>query len=273
MIPYEPIDFASMDYSCTSKLWGLGEMLRFYADKFNSLMNVLDRIKESPIEQNGALNKFVIGWLDELDGILQDLGMTLSRVSIERLKKIAENGKESFPDQFSKTLEEANGRINDELKRTYLFSINSKLVEFYESETPLFGDGVHDSFPSAQYDISEAGKCFALGRSTATVMHLMRSLEPVLKAVADALSVPMTRDNWGFAIEEFEKAIQKMSRGADKDYYSGIATHFRFLKDAWRNYAMHTKVKYTEEEAEMIMLSVKNFMRQVSARIREIEEE
>ena len=41
----------------------------------------------------------------------------------------------------------------------------------------LFGNFVEDHFPSASPEISEAGKCFALARYSATVFHLMRVLE------------------------------------------------------------------------------------------------
>ena len=42
---------------------------------------------------------------------------------------------------------------------------------------------VNDKFPSAAFDIDEAGKCLAIGRSTAAVFHLMRALETAIRAV------------------------------------------------------------------------------------------
>ena len=59
-------------------------------------------------------------------------------------------------------------------------------VPYYETR-PLFGPDVFNNFSSANDDIDEAGKCLALGRGTACVMHLMRVLEVGLAALASAL--------------------------------------------------------------------------------------
>ncbi|MFZ1980558.1 MAG: hypothetical protein WAU61_04570, partial [Smithella sp.] len=48
----------------------------------------------------------------------------------------------------------------------------------------LFGDFVNAKFPSASFDIIEAGNCFATARYTACVFHLMRVLEIGLSTLA-----------------------------------------------------------------------------------------
>ena len=55
------------------------------------------------------------------------------------------------------------------------------------------------------------------------------------------------------------------SFGADwkeqQKFYSQAATHFMFLKDAWRNHVMHARdVLYDERRALSVFTQVKEFM-------------
>ncbi|HEY5572189.1 MAG TPA: hypothetical protein VIK64_04155, partial [Anaerolineales bacterium] len=88
--------------------------------------------------------------------------------------------------------------------------------------------------------------------------------------MARELGVTLKQDNWGEAINLIEQAIAKISADPDsKSFFSEAATHFRLLKDAWRNHVMHARSKYTEEEADIIFRSVKAFMGQLAKRVRE----
>ncbi len=53
----------------------------------------------------------------------------------------------------------------------------------------LLGEAVQERFPSLATDIDEAGKCFATGRFTATVFHLMRVMEVGVQEFCEALGV------------------------------------------------------------------------------------
>ena len=50
-----------------------------------------------------------------------------------------------------------------------------------------------------------------------------------------------------------------------QEAYAQVASHFGVLKDAWRNYAVHKRGKYTEDEAELIFLNVRSFMQKLAA--------
>lgn len=41
------------------------------------------------------------------------------------------------------------------------------------------------------------------------------------------------------------------------------------LKEAWRNYTAHDRGKFTEEEADMLLLNVRIFMQKLATRLRE----
>ncbi len=67
--------------------------------------------------------------------------------------------------------------LESTLKGRKFFALTAKAQRLYSDDKPLFGDDVFAKFPDATKDISEAGKCLALGRNTATVFHLMRAME------------------------------------------------------------------------------------------------
>jgi len=67
-----------------------------------------------------------------------------------------------------------------------------KMIASYFEHPNLFGIDVSRHFPSAKFDIREAGSCLALGRNTACVYHLRE--RPRLRSAAYAviLGAPRT---------------------------------------------------------------------------------
>lgn len=143
----------------------------------------------------------------------------------------------------------------------------------------IFGSAVGNSFPSAMQDIAESGVCLALDRGTACVFHLMRVLEIGLAVLGAKFSVSLAHTNWGPAIEEIESKIRDMHKDPawkalpdckqQQEFYAQAASHFGILKDAWRNYTMHVRGVYTEEQAERIFENVKGFMQKLAERLSE----
>ena len=170
---------------------------------------------------------------------------------------------------------ELRERVADELKGKAFYYVSDH-VELL-SDSPLFGDKVEEAFPSARYGISEAGRCLALRRSTACVLHLMRALEPVLTSLCAALDMSMPRKSWDIVIRKIAKEIRSRSEGPtdekwrdeDEPFFSEAAAHFQLIKSAWRNHAMHGRDIYTEERAEEIYDSVRSFMHHLSKRLSE----
>lgn len=163
--------------------------------------------------------------------------------------------------------------FHDEMQARLLFVIPAGHAKFYTSDEPLFGPDVEQAFPSASAEISEAGKCRALARWTACVMHLMRALEPALMALQAAVQVNVPKEQWGHVLDQIEakiREIRKASHGkVDEQWYSEAASHFRFIKDGWRNYSQHLHERYDEERAVVIYDSVRAFMRHLATRLTE----
>jgi hypothetical protein len=143
----------------------------------------------------------------------------------------------------------------------------------------VFGDSVGTAFPSINYDAYESGVCLALARGSASVFHLMRILEIGLSALGATFGVSLAHTNWAPAIEQIESKIRDMHKDPtwkalpdckeQQEFFSQAASHFGILKDAWRNYTMHVRGKYTPDEAEKIFINVRSFMQKLAERVKE----
>jgi hypothetical protein len=148
-----------------------------------------------------------------------------------------------------------------------------------EKSKNIFGDEVAAKFPSVSFDAGNSGVCLATMMPTASVFHLMRVLELGLKALGKEFGVSTEQTNWQNAIEQIESKIRKMATDQAwksqpdwkelQQYFSDCATHFSILKDAWRNYTMHAHAAYTDDQAEVIFLTVKAFMQKLAMRLSE----
>lgn len=102
----------------------------------------------------------------------------------------------------------------------------------------------------------------------------MRVLEIGLTSFGAVFGVSLAHTNWEPAIREIESNIREMHKDPkwkslpdckDKqEKYSQAASHFAVVKDAWRNYTMHARGNYGDNEAEMIFLNVKAFMQKLA---------
>lgn len=148
-----------------------------------------------------------------------------------------------------------------------------------EQTVSLFGEMVDRKFSSARYDIREAGNCYAVGRNTGCVFHLMCVLEIGLTALGMVFDVSLAHTNWAPALDQIESRIRNMQRDAawkvqpdckeQQKFYAQAASHFGVLKDAWRNHTMHARGRYDEGEAEAILRNVQGFMQKLATRLHE----
>ena len=135
-------------------------------------------------------------------------------------------------------------------------------MNFYDQKEPLFGKQVEDKFSNMSEDISEAGKCIALSRSTASVFHLMRIMEIAVQEFGDKLGVKLVKEtNWQVILDQINAAIKKMDSKDKKTVaYAQATSHLYNVKISWRNNVMHPKQTYTPEEARTIFDNVKAFV-------------
>lgn len=219
--------------------------------------------------------------------IILDLAMT--SVSAARLlalatslsTKYAIQGRgiisETHRTKLAAAVHDMEARLHDELKSRLFLSVLPSVASRYEQAEPLFGVDVHIKFPNAQFEIDEAGKCFALDRATASVFHLMRVMEIGLRATAACLGsnlMASTNPNWSQILRSManEMASKKSARswgGQDEEFFQEVYVTLDAVRNVWRNATMHVDQKYTLEEAQHIFGAVRGFMTKLASRLDE----
>jgi hypothetical protein len=195
------------------------------------------------------------------------------------LKYAAPDFQNPYPaSEFARDIEILAKRFEDELELRIFYALSSTRMPYY-GKSELFGELVAEKFPNASLDIEEAGNCYALDRLTACVFHLMRVVERGLRALAKAMNIVMTNENWGRILDAIEAEIARREKLSVKDYptkvedlqfYSEAAKEFRYFKNAWRNHVMHQNYVILEyEEVLKVMDHVRDFMQHISKRLSE----
>ena len=176
--------------------------------------------------------------------------------------------------------------IMPELKRSIVREMRANLFlhipedrKRYFSDADLFGPKVSEAFPSAIYDMEQAGKCLALARYTACIFHLMRVLEVALRTLGKTLHDPSldpkTNPTWDRILRRFndelgkERSKRSPEWAADDVFFSGAATMLMGVKTAWRNPTMHVDINYDEEQVLDIWDQVRSFMRHIATKLSE----
>lgn len=147
---------------------------------------------------------------------------------------------------------------------------------YLSSTKSIVGSQCCTRFKSIKRDLEESAKCFALGRCTASVFHLMRVLEICLHAAEDSLKLPRLKDpNWGVCLARWHAhAIPKLSQShpvytAHEAFYKSVRATLCAVKDAWRNPTMHVERDYNETESRDIFTAVCVFARNLAEEIDE----
>ena len=178
-------------------------------------------------------------------------------------------------------LEDVRNTLRRELSLRTVLVLEPKEQALYAPSEPHFGPDVTAKFPTeGVFEIDEAGKCLALGRSTAAVFHLMRVMEIGLSAVSECLQIenPVKQDrSWGAILRLIKDDMAARSRpktparpwsskSADQALFESLYGSLDAVKVAWRNPTMHVEKKYLPDEAEHIFVSVRGFMKTLASR-------
>lgn len=206
---------------------------------------------------------------------LQELELTESAMCAEEIFDSIRSGKLKNVHDIKPKVSELLNIIRYQLRSRLILMLPPSKTNYYDDVFKVFSYATREAFPSAFVDMTEACKCFALGRHTACVFHLMRVLEAGLDALSKSLEKPIGK-NWNVALDMIEKEIRSRSIKThgqqwkiDEPFYSEAATHFRFIKNAWRNYAVHLHEHYNQERSRMILDHVGEFMRHLATRLGE----
>ncbi len=233
------------------------ELLEHNAEAFCRLSSLMGQLMVGlRVNFRGTLDG--VASLGELQREAQRLGLSTTTKQLQRIYDSIESG--TPPETISKLVEEAYLRLLDEIEERIFVAIPSEMTDVYRQSEPPFGISAENAFPLATGDISEAAKCLALGRSTASVFHLMRAMEIAVQALSAKLGVTKVEKEWGKLLSDITSAIESMPKGSARDEWSEARTHLYHVKQAWRNNTMHPKQTYTLEEAQAIYDAVRVFM-------------
>ena len=185
-------------------------------------------------------------------------------ISVDGVRRALEDTHPLSVPDYQALVSALEQRFYDELSLRTFFYIPRERASFYDDPKAKWAAGLA-AFPSAQFDVEEAAKSFALSRYTAAVFHLMRALESPLAAIATELDVAKHSPTWNAYLSVFKNAAEAKfpGHGSNKemrDYYAGLEAQLRAVKDAWRNQTMHELAStYTEDEAHTILVLVRGF--------------
>ena len=193
----------------------------------------------------------------------ESIGLRLSAMSVDEFLKSVKGNLSSM--RLLRAISDTEITIRREMSIVQFFYMPSSEADFYE-KPELFGKKVNARFPKIQFDMIEAGNCFAMGRGTACVFHLMRIMEIGVQEFGAALGVTLTgQKNWQNILDEINKAIKVLPKSPKTVAMSEAAANLYSVKLAWRNEVMHPNDFYTTAEAKNLIGQVKLFMGQLVA--------
>jgi hypothetical protein len=252
------------------------EMQRFYAATFSAVFNnLIWFIATQPLasEDDPAYKKNADQVLSEIAVEAEKIGLTriVSQANRIRTKKLVLSTNE----QIFSLLLEMRDCIVEEMSAYLFLSIGPTFKFYYLAPEKQVKPCVVAAFPSALRDIERGAQCLALDQPDAAVFHSMRILELGLNSLADQFGVPFENTNWQTVIDQVESKIKLINKTVgiqwkeEERFYSEAALGLRWLKNAWRNYAMHLRETYEMQEAGNIFFYVRTFMEHLSAKLTE----
>lgn len=139
------------------------------------------------------------------------------------------------------------------------------MIEYMDKKEP-FGGEVERVFTDSSEDLSEAHKCFAFERYTASMFHLGRAMERAVKQFAIRINATVPKDDtWQAWLSAIHVVIDPMPYNSQpardaRAPYCEAAAYFLHFKEAWRNPTAHPKKTYTREEAIDVLKGARSFM-------------
>jgi hypothetical protein len=203
-----------------------------------------------------------IGWLD------------LARQAKRILNKSAEP---DVPDEAMKALVEDFRRAFED--KTH----ELRIVIIGQGDTDLFMNAakhlcgiLHADLSVSTEELDLAGRCLALGLSTACVAHAMRSAEASLHALSRRLGISFVgsielqdwkvlTDNIKSEISKLEQQARSQAKSDALKWLSELILPADAFRNAWRNHVAHAREKYEEDEARKIISHVADYLRHLSS--------
>lgn len=190
-------------------------------------------------------------------------------VDIEILKaKLINSRKPHQLEIYTNDILDEVRRIKDRfiyvLSKRWFYALGSEAAEHY-GLIAAFGEEFWEKFRGARDDLEHAGNCLALGEGTACVMHLMRTLEIVIRDLGRRLGMTFDlKDTWGRILTDLDAKIESLPAGTldeqrKKHQWSECRNYLWHVKRAHRDDSMHGVRAYSPKEAKEVFNATKDF--------------
>lgn len=259
--PYDLITWLDMQKFSAEVFYTIGQ-------SFGALAGVYSESAKADEPMTAAeIARLTPKLLRGLQARCKSVGLNVSAALLETvINTISDIEKRPFTRRnLSASLDHISETISIEMSQSLFMHINQDRAKLYD-QRELFGTAVNAKFPAVQFDIVEAGNCYAAGRGTAVVFHLMRIMESGVQTFGTKLGVVLADEkNWQNILDEVNKKIKALpARDPDTVKMSQASANLYAVKLAWRNEVMHPKDTYTLEEADNLIRQVKIFMEQLA---------
>jgi hypothetical protein len=277
-----------------------------YSGRLWSLQDLMDKIWADEYVEIGRHLQYWIALEDDEDVIRRDMykslktnlgqilvhckkvGLTVSASLIRTYLNdtLAPEESDQPTSHFARRVGEFHRCIQAELRSQLFFYVPTRrakyAVQFIKdkikpgTEIRRFGP-ILRSFPSIDFDLFEAGNCFAAGLFTASVYHLMRVCEYGLVSLAAAIGVDAATASWDGVLRDVRRQISLRESTKpegwkeDRQFFAEAAATMTNAKDAWRNSVSHIRRTYDEPRARMMFNSIEALMLHLSSRLSEVE--
>jgi hypothetical protein len=250
-------------------------MLQRYAVSFARLTQFLEQLRirvereaeNGPDLDNAPLTEWLERALDLTARQAKEVDLKETQNKVQRIYDAWQFGDDDYlKKRLAHDLMDLQEIVYSELRESKFLYVPRAKQEYYERKE-LCGPLV-SKLERARSDIEEAGKCIALGRSTASVFHFMRVMEAALQEIARTLGVTIRVEEveWQSILDDLNDAIEALPNNTPeakkrRAEYAGMATHLWHVKLAWRNPTMHPKATYTDEEALDVLRQTTAFVK------------
>lgn len=271
------------------RLWSLWDMLEFNARDFYAATTHLTEMAawlsakrsdtDSDFHADAPLDdedrRFAMRALIGLSHHLAVLGARVTSMAVVEASGTIGDGSATWG-SVQTSIKDINRTLSRELSLVMLLSLRPKEQEYFSPKEPLFGTDVAGKFPSLSYEIEEAGKCLALGRSTAAAFHTIRCLEAAILATSRCLGIPdpikAADRNWGAMLRLIKTDIDRRwptntnRLSGDGQTFDELYGSIAGMQNPYRNATMHLEKTYTEEDAEHLFAVVRGLTKHVASR-------
>jgi hypothetical protein len=270
-----------------NSLWSLLDMLRIYAEKYIALgQDFMDIESACATAANGLKEKQLSDDdMEHLAGLLikvrkhcQEIGLKVTEGVIDEM--LLDFRVPGYPEYVvvGTRIAETRRCFVSEIKSRACYMIMSERLRYYSDDASVFvsAEGLR-AFPSSAFDLTEAGKCFATERFTASVSHIMKACEWPLVSFAAHAGVPeKDRCNWNKVLNEVRTKMANKRPPFDalskeeEEYFTGLEGLLRTAKTAWRNPSSHIPRIYIESQARGLFETARFLIDSAAQKLKEV---